>query len=289
MQTGGPILVRAGVVCACALVISWPHNANAWKAKEAKIGQLAGQVVIVDSNSVSKLAVAGDALAEDSSVQTGSDARGEVVFGNEARARLGANTTFGFQGGSRTLQLKDGVMLVDAPRKAGRVEVNMSEVRAAVSQGTAVIERHQSSFKFLVLQGTCRLYRPGHLGDSVLVKTGQMVIGNPAAALSDPVDFDVDRFVKTCRLINGFDSLANEKKLTKESQKQAKAKGRRELIDTNLVIFGEGTKVSLVGTAPEASSTAPAAQAPPPQQIQQSSETTMGLDNVDKRPLPISR
>src|SRR3954465_3830711 len=142
METRGPILVRAGSICACLLILSWPQTADAGKSKEAKIGQLAGQVAIVDSNSVSKWAVAGDMLAENSAVQTGNDARGEVVFGNQARARLGANTTFGFQDGSRTLQLKDGVLLVDAPRKAGRVEMDMSEIRAAVSHATVVVERH---------------------------------------------------------------------------------------------------------------------------------------------------
>jgi hypothetical protein len=110
-----------------------------------------------------------------------------------------------------------------------------------------MIEYNAGVYKFLVLEGTARLYRPGHLGDSVLVRAGQMVFGNPEAALSDPVDVDIDRFMKTSRFITDFPPLRSEKSIVAESQKQQREKSNKILIDTNLVIFGGGTQVSAVG------------------------------------------
>jgi hypothetical protein len=108
-----------------------------------------------------------------------------------------------------------------------------------------------------VLEGTGRLYRPGHLGDSVLVSAGQLVIGNPSAAVSDPVDFDIARFVKTSRFITDFSPLRSEKLILAESDKQQREKSKKSLIETNLVIFGGGTRVSLVGQAPATTHPAP--------------------------------
>jgi hypothetical protein len=108
------------------------------------------------------------------------------------------------------------------------------------------------------LEGTGRLYRPWHLGDSVLVGPGQMVIGNPSAAVSDPVNFDIARFVKTSAFLVGLPPLCSESSIALEAQKQQREKSKKTLIETNLVIFGGGTRVSLVGQAP--ATTHPAAK-----------------------------
>ena len=79
-----------------------------------------------------------------------------------------------------------------------------------------------------------------------------MVFGNPEAALSDPIDVDIDRFMKTSRFITDFPSLRSEKSIVAESQKQQREKSNKTLIDTNLVIFGGGTQVSVVGQDPPA-------------------------------------
>ena len=271
---------------AVALVNGWSPAANASRIKEAKISQVAGDVKTVSPADIVQPAVADAVVPEGASIRSGENSRGEIVFANELRSRMGAGTSFKFRDGSRHLQLEEGVLLVDAPRKAGRVEIETANVHADVTHTTAVFEVHANAFKFLVLQGTARLFRPGHLGDSVLVGTGQMVIGNPAVALSDAVDFDVDRFVKTCRLIKDFGPLGNEKLLAKESQKQLRDKGKKKLYDTNLVIFGEGSRVSLVDTDVPA---VPNDQghAAPPQQVAPPA-SSLGLNHVDYRAGTIS-
>jgi len=72
-----------------------------------------------------------------------------------------------------------------------------------------------------------------------------MVFGNPESALSDPVDVDIDRFMKTSRFITDFPPLRSAKSIVAESQKQHREKSTKTLADTNLVIFGGGTQVSV--------------------------------------------
>jgi len=76
-----------------------------------------------------------------------------------------------------------------------------------------------------------------------------MVIGNPNAAVSDPVDFDIARFVKTSRFIAGLPPLRSESSMAFEAQQQQREKSKKTLVETNLVIFGGGTRVSLIGQA----------------------------------------
>jgi hypothetical protein len=78
-----------------------------------------------------------------------------------------------------------------------------------------------------------------------------MVLGNPNAAVSDPVNFDIARFLKTSRFITDFRALRSEKLILAESRKQQQEKSRKSLVETNLVIFGGGTQVSLIGQAPK--------------------------------------
>jgi len=78
------------------------------------------------------------------------------------------------------------------------------------------------------LEGTGRLYRPGHLGDSILVGPGQMVIGNPDAAISEPVDVDIDRFLKTSRFITDFPPLRSEKSIVQRARSSS-ARSRARL------------------------------------------------------------
>jgi hypothetical protein len=173
----------------------------------------------------------------------------ELTFDNKTVARLGANAVFDFRDGTRNLNLEEGVLLLQIPKSAKGVRVCAAQIAAAVTGTTVVLESYSAYYKFLVLSGTARLYRPEHLGDSILVKAGQMAFGQPKTALSDPVDFDIGRFLKTSRFITDFPPLGSETLMAGESQKQQREKSKKNLIDTNLVILGGGTMVSLVDPA----------------------------------------
>ena len=218
---------------------------NAASLKEARLTQVSNDVQLVDPDGAARPALVNDNVDEKTVVRTGNDSRAELTFSDETVVRLAAKTSFSFKGGTRNLNLSDGAALVQVPKKSKRAKIQADGIAAAVTGTTAMFEYHPGICKFLVLEGTGRLYRPGHLGDSVLVGPGQMVIGNPTSAVSDPVDFDIGRFIKTSRFIVDLPPLRSENAMASETQKQLREKSKKNLIDTNLVIFGGGTLVSL--------------------------------------------
>lgn len=137
-------------------------------------------------------------------------------------------------------------MLIQAPKTAKGTTIHGGGMAAAVAGTTILFEYHPAVYKILVLEGTSRLYRPGHLGDSIVVRAGQLVIGDPNKGVSDPVDFDVERMLKTCRFITDFPPLPSEKLMAQAIEKQQRQKAKKTLIDTNLIIFGGGSVVSVV-------------------------------------------
>lgn len=235
------------LIMIAALVSRYSNRLNAASPNEARVTQVKNYVQLVHVNNASHRASLNDMIDEGTVVRTGNGSRGELTFSNETVVRLAASTAFNFKDGTRGLNLREGAALIQATRKATGATIHAGNVAAAVAGTTAMIEYHRGVYKFLVLEGTGRLYRPGHLGDSVLVRPGQMVIGNPDAAVSDPVDVDIGRFITTSRFITDFPPLRSEKSILAEGQKQQREKSRKTLIDTNLVIFGGGTLVSLVG------------------------------------------
>jgi FecR-like protein len=222
-----------------------------WAAQkeEARITQIIKDAQLLGANNVPRSAAVNDNVSEGIRIRTGPEARLELTFNNKTVVRLGANAVFSFKNGTRTLNLGDGALLLQVPKSAKGATICSEGIAATLTGTTAVFEYHSTHYKFLVLDGTGRLYRPGHLGDSVLVNAGQMVFGQPKTALSDPVDFDIGRFVKTSRFIMDFRPLGSETLMAKESQKQQREKSKKTLIDTNLVILGGGTAVSIVDPA----------------------------------------
>jgi hypothetical protein len=233
------------VLCSVAICIAAMRlPATAAQHQEPRVTVVDRDVTLLSADEITTAASVNDKVSEGTAVRTGADSRAELTFVDQTIARLGANTVFRFKDGARNLDLSAGVMLVQVPK--GSVRLRATGVAAAVGGSTVIFEYHADVYKFLTLEGTARLYRPGHLGDSVLVRAGQMVIGKPNTALSDPVDFDVARLLKTSRFIVDFPPLRSEKSMAQASEKQQKAKSKKNLIDTNLVIFGGGTNVSVV-------------------------------------------
>ncbi len=200
----------AFITITASLATWFPCPLNAAPTNEARVTLVKNRVELADSKNAVRRASVNEIVQEETVVRTGNE-------------------------------------LVQTPKEANGATIHAGSVTAAVAGTTVMIEYHPGFYKFLVLEGTARLYRPGHIGDSVLVRAGQMVFGNPEAALSDPVDVDIDRFMKTSRFITEFPPLRSEKLIAAESQKQQREKSNKTLIGTNLVIFGGGTQVSVVG------------------------------------------
>jgi hypothetical protein len=228
-----------------SLAMSFPSRLDAASTNEARVTRVKNQVQLGNSKNIARGASVNDVVRERTIVRTGNGSCGEVTFSDQTVVRLAAHTAFDFNRGTRGLNLGEGAVLVQAPKGANGATIHAGSVAATVAGTTVMIEYHPGFYKFLVLEGTARTYRPGHLGDSVLVGPGQMVFGNPESALSDPVDIDIERFMKTSRFITDFPTLRSAKLIVAESQKQQREKSTKNLVDTNLVIFGGGTQVSV--------------------------------------------
>jgi hypothetical protein len=233
------------ITAIASLAMSFPSRLDAASTNEARLTRVKNQVQLADSKNIARSASVNDIVREQAIVRTGNGSRGEVTFSDRTVVRLAARTVFDFNQGTRGLNLGEGAVLVQAPKEANGATIHAGSVVAAVAGTTVMIEYQPGFYKFLVLEGTARTYRPGHLGDSVLVGPGQMVFGNPQSALSDPVDVDIERFMKTSRFITDFPPLLSVKSIVAESQKQQREKSTKNLVDTNLVIFGGGTQVSV--------------------------------------------
>ena len=243
------ILSIALVTTTWSLANSPASGLAALPSTQARVTRVDSQVQLLNPLAPARSARLNDIIGENTIVRTGKASHAELTFSDQTVARLAADSSFSYRNGTRELNLSEGAALIQAPKSATGATIHAASVAAAITGTTVMIEYHPGVCKFLVLEGTARLYRPGHPGDSVLVGPGQLVIGNPSAAVSEPVNFDIARFVKTSRFLVGLPPLRSESSIAFEAQKQQREKSKKTLIETNLVIFGGGTRVSFVGQA----------------------------------------
>ena len=280
-------LVRTGVVL--FLLIAATRSTIAADLTEATITRLVNDVQLRPDQGTARSAVVNDSVPNGTVVRTGADSRTELTFTDQALARLSANTIFTIANGTRNLDLTDGAVLLRTP-KGVRAKISTAAVTAALSGTTAIVEyRPHAYLKFISLEGTARLYLKRRWGESVLVRPGQILITNPdAKSLPDPVDVDLARLLKTSRLILDFPPLGSQSLIAKESEKQQHSKLKKSLIDTNLVIFGKGTVVSLTKPAQiTAASHSPAVSARTSSDTIPSS-TDLGTVETPAKPQPTS-
>jgi len=275
----------AGIVLLSLIATTRPTTAA--RPNEAAITQIINDVRFQSGEEAPHCAAINDQVPEGSSVQTGMNSRTELTFVDQALVRLSANTRFNFNKGGRNLDLADGAVLLRVPKGAGEAKISMSAVTAAISGTTVIAEYHPHAYlKFISLEGTARLYLKSRWGESVLVRPGQMLITNPdGKRLPDPVIVDLARLMKTSLLFANFPPLPSQNLIAKESDKQQRAKSKRSLIDTNLVIFGKGIVVSLTNPVQmsAASQTAAVAARPASDAIPSSND----LGTIEMPPKPV--
>jgi hypothetical protein len=277
-------LVWTGVVLLS--LIAPERSTIAAQLNQATVTQIINDVQLLPAQAAPRPAVVNDKVHDGTAVQTGADSRTQLIFTDQTLARLSANTIFSFNKGARNLDLADGAMLVRAPRGSGVAKITTAAVTAAISGTTVIIEYHSHGYiKFIGLEGIARVYLKRRPGESVLVGPGQMLITNPdAKGLPDPVDVDLDRLLKTSRLIVDFPPLGSKQLITGEIQNQRDQKSRGVLIDTNLVIFGKGTLVSLTNPAQTKAASQPTATSAIPESDAIPSSTDLGTIETPPKP-----
>jgi len=222
---------------------------DAAQLKEARVTQVIRNVELVPAQAAPKPAAVSDEVRNGTAVRTGTESRAELTFTDQTLARLGANTIFSFNKGTRNLELGGGAMLLRVPKDVGGAQINTAAVTAAITGTTVMLEYHPDAYiKFIILEGTGRIFRNNRVGESVLLHAGQMLIVSPkGTTLPDPVDVDLDRLSKTSALLSSdFAPLSSTNLIAQEIKVQEQKKAENALLDTNLVIYGGGTAVSLI-------------------------------------------
>ena len=107
-----------------------------------------------------------DEVRDGTAVRTGTESRAELTFTDQTLARLGANTIFSFNEGTRNLELGGGAMLLRVPKNSGGARINTAAVTAAITGTPVMLEFHPDSYiKFIILVGTGRIFRKRQTGE----------------------------------------------------------------------------------------------------------------------------
>lgn len=189
----------------CILGILAATPAAMANLNQATVTRVVNSVEVIPSGQQPKAATIGEVVSGGSDVRTGGNSRAQLTFPDNTLARLGANTLFSFERGTRSLDLESGAILLQVPRNAGGATIRSAPVIAAITGTTVMMEYSPGNpgvVKIIVLEGTVRLSLAGRLGESVLVGPGQMLaVAANATALPNPVYVDLKRILKTSRLI----------------------------------------------------------------------------------------
>ncbi len=292
-------------IVALALILAGIVASPAAQLKEARVTEVIKDVKLLPNGAAPRPASVSDEVRDGTAVRTGVESRSELKFPDQTLARLGANTIFSFNEGTRSLNLQDGAMLLRVPKGAGGAKISSSAVTAAITGTTVMVEAHQLTkknksgyYKFIVLEGTARLFVPGQVGESVLVKAGQMII-MPLGAKKIPeaIDVDIQKIVESSLLITGFPPLESKQLIAFEQTRQFEQKTSGQLHETNLMIAGGGTnviigdpnKVDVAVSAGEAGGSGPfSSPTPTPAPTVTPTPTPSGTPTKFGTPVPIT-
>jgi quercetin dioxygenase-like cupin family protein len=282
---------RACGSIALALLLVTTGSTIAAELKDATITQIVNDIQLHPREAATRSAVLNDRVPDGTEVHAGINSRAELMFTDQTSARLSANTTFSFNNETRNLDLTEGAMLLRVPRRLRGATITTGAVTAAINGATVIAEYQQNAYtKFISLEGTARVYLKHRWGESVLVRPGQMLITNPnpKRGLANPVDVDLHRLLTTSVLITDFPPLPSQNSIAKETEKQQRAKSKRTLIDTNLVIVGKGTVVSLTNPAQMTAPNHPIADSVAPATDPVPSSGDVGTIETPHHPAPAS-
>lgn len=205
------------------------------------------KVVIARPDSSIHPANVGDVLTGHSTLETGVSSRAELTFNDQTLARIGANSVFSFDRGTRDLELNQGVIFLQVPKNAGGATIQTAAVTAAITGTTIAIEYapirsgFAGAIKIFVLEGTLRAYLRSKPGESLLLQAGEMIAMKPnASVLPDARVFDLRRLVITSGLLGKqFTSLPSMPIIRHQMELQDAKKEKGTLILANYALQGQ--------------------------------------------------
>src|SRR6478752_1864635 len=107
---------------------------------EAHVTRLENDVKLLKEGAPPRTAAVGDAVSAVTSVATGPASRAELQFPDKSLTRVGANSRLTIRGEERTLDLDQGVVFLQVPKKMGGAKIRTGAVTAAVTGTTIILE-----------------------------------------------------------------------------------------------------------------------------------------------------
>ncbi|MEY2479778.1 MAG: hypothetical protein QOI04_705 [Verrucomicrobiota bacterium] len=175
----------------------------------ATVTQIIKDVQLLPSGATAKPAAVNDRVSGATAVRTGTESRTELTFSDQTITRLGANTIFSFNQGTRTLDLGGGAILVSVPKNAGGAKITTAAVTAAVTGTTLVFEFHTNALsKIAVWEGHASAWINNHPEQVVNLSGGQMITFPPhPTQFSGPFTINISKMLLTSLFIRDFRPL----------------------------------------------------------------------------------
>ncbi len=234
-----------------AIVLATASQAAA--LREAQFTRVINDVKKLPDQAPSQAAAVGDTISGKTAVSTGAKSRAELKFGDGTLTRLGANSIFSLDQGSRTIDLQQGTILLQVPKQMGGARVRTAAITAAVTGTTILVEYQPNGYvKVIVLEGSLDLFRNDKPSEFRTLGPGDMVLMKPDGKnIPEPVQVDLERLKQSSKLTNEseFQPLGNANQMQQAQQQQQQRKQDGELLKTALMLPGQGTRVTLTNEA----------------------------------------
>src|SRR6266403_5021230 len=246
------IAVASTFTCLIAVATS----SNAIQFKEARVSQIVNDVKVLLQQAAPRPAVVSEVVRYGSAVRTGTQSRSELTFPDLTITRLGANTIFSFNEGTREMNLVDGAILFHVPKGSGGATIRTIAVTAAITGTTGIGEFHPATTshpqlfsKWLCLEGTFRVILAN--GESVELGPGKMVTTD-GKSFSKVSTFDIAKLAATSLFFIGFDTPLPRDVLdliALEEQRQAELLLASQFIDTTTNPLNPLTTANVINQA----------------------------------------
>ena len=170
----------------------------------ANVTKVINDVRIYRPSKAAQKARTGDLVKGRTSLQTGRRSRSELRFQDQTLTRLGSNSVFSFEQGSREVSLQQGTLLLQVPKNAGGARVHTPTVTAAVTGTTIMLEYVANKWaKAVVLEGSLDLTINGKKRGKLTLKAGEMAVFRANdKRLPKAIKVDVKRLMRTSALID---------------------------------------------------------------------------------------
>ncbi len=170
--------------------------------KSAVITKVVEDVKISENSRAATSASTGQKIGGSSTVLTGRQSRAELSFPDQTVTRIGANSVFRFNSGSRDMSIEKGSFLLQVPKNAGGATIRTATITAAITGTTTLMEYSPDQWvKFICLEGEAQL--SNKYGNKTTISPGSMLIMHPdAREFPRPVTVNLTKLVKTSKLTN---------------------------------------------------------------------------------------